>query len=94
MRPLVVAGFKADIVGVFAREAADESHADVAIDVLGTRVKELAVPEDGVAGLADEFALPLGKVPSGNTSLETPPCTDSSECVLKYSYATLWLPGQ
>ena len=93
MRPLVVAGLKADIVGVFAREAADEGHADVAIDVLGARVKELAVPEDGIAGLADKFT-PLGKVPSANTSLETPPCTDSNECVLKYSYATLWLPGQ
>ena len=73
MRPLVVAGFKADIVGVFAREAADEGHADIAIDVFGTRVKELAVPEDGIASLADEFTPfgegPLRKYVAGNAAL-------------------------
>ena len=64
MRPLIVAGLKADIVGgVFAREAADEGHADIALDVLGARVKELAVPEDGIAGLADEFASLGGRFP-------------------------------
>ena len=59
---------------MFLREKrADEGHADVAIDVLGARVKELAVPEDGIAGLADKFTPfgegPLGKYVAGNAAL-------------------------